>query len=94
MYWIFDMNNLILNFQPSGSGVNNDILQQALTDSGLTADPDKATNASEVKPTLPAPSKALQLSASGIATLSIHDAATGQMKRHVIRKVTSYSPFF
>ncbi|XP_064640452.1 zinc finger protein 236-like [Lineus longissimus] len=88
IHQLLQLSKQVSDQQPSVSGVNNDILQQALTDSGLTANPDKATAGADLKPPVSVPQKIpLQLSESGMATLAIHDAATGLMKRHVIRKV-------
>ncbi|XP_013403911.1 zinc finger protein 236 isoform X2 [Lingula anatina] len=68
----------------TGDNSNSDILQQALESTGLTG-----TEGSQTSTGLGAShSNIVQSSRSGVTTtLSIRDAATGTMKKHIIRKV-------
>ena len=58
----------------ASENISSDILQQALENSGLTNPTDQPTDAAG-RPGRP------------VAMLRIHDAATGTVKKHVIRKV-------
>ena len=83
---VFNICNFVFQLA-SVENVNSDILQQALENSGLTIPPDAQAGVTKNGPKKAGVIDILNKVVMG--TMTIQDSATGTLKKHVIRKVSS-----